>query len=219
MQKQTPPEIRIGECRVKRDKETRNKLLASGKQEFLEKGYMQASLRSICKNTGVTTGALYFFFQDKEDLFAAIVEEPLSQLHQIMCSHYASEMENHGNGQVEGEDFSDDMETAARIIHYLYSNYDEVQLLLIKAQGSRFEHCIDEFVDMTEKHYRVLADKMSEASSRPRIDDYFIHWISHVTVNTFVHLITHEESEEKALKHMKLTVKYLVDGWRGMFSS
>ena len=61
---------------MKDEKETREKLLASARQEFLEKGYMQASLRSICKNAGVTTGALYFFFQDKEDLFTQLVEPP-----------------------------------------------------------------------------------------------------------------------------------------------
>ena len=46
------------------EKETRKKLQESAMQEFLEKGFMKASLRSICKNAGVTTGALYFFFQD-----------------------------------------------------------------------------------------------------------------------------------------------------------
>ena len=53
------------------EKETRKKLQESAMQEFLEKGFMKASLRSICKNAGVTTGALYFFFQDKDDLFAS----------------------------------------------------------------------------------------------------------------------------------------------------
>lgn len=53
---------------MKDEKETKSKLLASAKAEFLEKGYINASLRSICKNAGVTTGALYFFFRDKEDL-------------------------------------------------------------------------------------------------------------------------------------------------------
>ena len=53
---------------MKDERETKDKLLISAKQEFLEKGYQKASLRNICKNAGVTTGALYFFFQDKEDL-------------------------------------------------------------------------------------------------------------------------------------------------------
>ena len=43
------------------NKETRQHLLECAKREFLEKGYMKASLRNICKEAGVTTGALYFF--------------------------------------------------------------------------------------------------------------------------------------------------------------
>ena len=42
------------------DKETKKKLLDSAKQEFLEKGYMKASLRTICKNAGVTTAPRIF---------------------------------------------------------------------------------------------------------------------------------------------------------------
>ena len=74
------------------EKETREMLLASAKQEFLEKGYQGASLRSICKNAGVTTGALYFFFQDKEDLFAAIVEPVLEKLKHMLQQHMRQEL-------------------------------------------------------------------------------------------------------------------------------
>lgn len=62
------------------DRETKEKLLESARKEFAKDGYMKASLRKICANAGVTTGALYFFFQDKADLFQSIVQEPYSQL-------------------------------------------------------------------------------------------------------------------------------------------
>ena len=45
-----------------RKKLTEKKLLSCGKREFLEKGYAKANLRSICKASGVTTGAFYFYF-------------------------------------------------------------------------------------------------------------------------------------------------------------
>ena len=44
--------------------ETREKLLESAMTEFSENGYMKASLRKICADAGVTTGALYFFFKN-----------------------------------------------------------------------------------------------------------------------------------------------------------
>ena len=72
------------------NKETRQHLLECAKKEFLEKGYMKASLRNICKEAGVTTGALYFFFKDKEALFGALVEEPLKKLYvAIQADHPA----------------------------------------------------------------------------------------------------------------------------------
>ena len=57
-------------------KKTRQKLLEQAKVEFAEKGFMKASLRTICTNAGVTTGALYFFFRDKEDLFTSLYRNP-----------------------------------------------------------------------------------------------------------------------------------------------
>ena len=48
----------------------REVLIEAAKKEFLEKGYNKASLRTICSKAGVTTGALYFFFENKAELFA-----------------------------------------------------------------------------------------------------------------------------------------------------
>lgn len=202
---------------MKDDNETKSKLLASAKQEFIEKGYMSASLRNICKNAGVTTGALYFFFKDKEDVFAALVEEPLNMLYTVMKRHYEEEIELINRGQFSKENEDDDTEVGLQLIHYMYQHYDEFQLVLTKAQGSKFEKCIDDFVQITEKHYRVIADKMSKQLQWERIDDYIIHWISHMQIDTFVHMITHETSEEAACSHMKVAIEYLINGWYALF--
>ena len=73
------------------NKETKERLIESARAEFSEKGYTKASLRKICADAGVTTGALYFFFKDKEDLFAAIVEQPFEELKKILFGHFAEE--------------------------------------------------------------------------------------------------------------------------------
>ena len=66
------------------DNETRQKLIDSAKKEFFENGFAKASLRKICTNAGVTTGALYFFFKNKDDLFSAIVAPPLIKLKELL---------------------------------------------------------------------------------------------------------------------------------------
>ena len=51
-------------------------LLETGKREFLTLGYRDASLRHIAASLGVTTGAIYGYFADKEALFDALVAQP-----------------------------------------------------------------------------------------------------------------------------------------------
>lgn len=202
---------------MKNDKDTKAKLLESARKEFMEKGYMHASLRSICKNAGVTTGALYFFFKEKEDLFASLVEGPLNMLYDTMNNHYEGELQRAEKGILVSEDFSEDLNTAKQIIHYLFKYHDEFILIVTKSQGSRFEKSLERFVDITEKQYRLLADKISAMTNKALIDDYMIHWMAHMHIDIFVHMLTHEKSEEAAIKHMESITKYLVMGWDGMF--
>ena len=203
---------------MKNDKETREKLLVSAKQEFLEKGYMQASLRNICKNAGVTTGALYFFFQDKEDLFASLVQEPLGMLYQLMSSHYQEETNMTIPSMESIEDFGDDLEVARQALRFMYRFYDEFQLILTKSQGSKFEHCVDKFVEITEKHYRYMGDKIAEQLQTEKFDDYMIHWVAHTQIQTFVHILTHEKNEEEGIRHLEPIIQYIIAGWIGMFT-
>ncbi|WP_235720046.1 TetR/AcrR family transcriptional regulator [Megasphaera lornae] len=57
---------------------THKKIMDSGKANFLKDGYERANLRKICKDAGVTTGAFYRHFNDKEDLFISLVD-PLAK--------------------------------------------------------------------------------------------------------------------------------------------
>ena len=200
------------------NKETRQHLLECAKKEFLEKGYMKASLRNICKEAGVTTGALYFFFKDKEALFGALVEEPLKKLYVAMEEHFATEMRNEEQvAQMALED-DRDLEISRQIIRQMYANRDAFLLLLTKSQGSRFENCLDEVVDISEQQYRRLCDTVTCATQKPRIDDYMTHWMAHIMVDTFVHLFLHETEENVALKHVDALTMYLVRGWMGMMT-
>lgn len=200
------------------EKETKKKLLESAKKEFLEKGYMRASLRNICKNAGVTTGALYFFFRDKKALFAALVEEPLQKLYEIMNAHYQEEITETEMvmEQLTQQDMSGDLETAKQIVHYMYQYYDEFQLILVKGQGSGYESCVDQFVDITEKHYRRFADQVTEQMGIEKMGGYILHWMAHMQIDAFVYMLAHEESEEEAMKSVEAMVQYMVSGWLGL---
>ena len=55
-------------------------ILNAARREFLEKGYQGATMRDIARQAGVTTGALYFHFPGKDELYGRICEKIL-ELH------------------------------------------------------------------------------------------------------------------------------------------
>ena len=191
--------------------ENRQKLIECAKKEFMEKGFSKASLRKISADAGLTTGAIYFFFKDKNGLFGAIVDEPLNKVMQIVMEHYNSEQE---------EDFSiyeqadgDHDEFAEQLIAAMYENRDALLLLLEKSAGSRYEGTVDRIIELTDKTYSKLARNYAASCPGKKVDEYMQHWFSHIQINAFVHLITHEPDEKKALKHIKPIIKYMVKEW------
>src|SRR5690242_13417876 len=57
-----------------RSRETRDKLLAAAEEAFAAKGYEGSRIADIAQAAGVSAGAVYFRFKDKEALFNGIVE-------------------------------------------------------------------------------------------------------------------------------------------------
>jgi AcrR family transcriptional regulator len=54
---------------------TRNALVDAARSLFSDRGYAGVSTEEIVQSAGVTRGALYHHFRDKQDLFTAVVEQ------------------------------------------------------------------------------------------------------------------------------------------------
>jgi len=70
----TPAEKYALPAQQARSKATRARLLAAAEKVFAEKGYDGAKLADIAQEAGVSVGAVYFRFKDKDALFLAIAE-------------------------------------------------------------------------------------------------------------------------------------------------
>lgn len=205
---------------MKQDKETKLKLLQSARKEFMEKGYTKASLRTICKNAGVTTGALYFFFEDKEDLFESVTKETVNGIYQIMQAHFQDERDMIDNGMLltpASAESGNDFEVVEMIIHQMYLHRDDVLLVLTKSQGTDLENIADRFIETAEQHYRAMAKEMQAAYPGAVFDDRFIHWLAHEQIDAFIYMITHIDNEQEAVRYMNQAVTYMMAGWYGLF--
>lgn len=60
--------------------EKRKALLDVAAEEFAEKGFADASYNRIIEKSGLAKGVLYYYFDDKEDLYLTVLERALSQM-------------------------------------------------------------------------------------------------------------------------------------------
>ncbi|MBO5081432.1 MAG: TetR/AcrR family transcriptional regulator [Lachnospiraceae bacterium] len=192
------------------DKETREKLIDSARREFMEKGYNKASLRKICADAGVTTGALYFFFEDKEALFGAIADGPYNELIAILKSHF-EEDEALMEQPYDAEEGDHDA-FVEELVHHLYQNYDVFHMLLTKAQGSKYENAVDDLADILDETYTKMSAKMGSHYGG-KVNKAMVHWLTHMILDAFIHMITHEKDEKKALAHIKKVMNFITKGW------
>lgn len=71
--------------------DTRRTPIAAATQEFAERGCLGASLRSICAAAHVTTGALYFLFTGKGELFERALGPSFDQVALSLRTYYRRE--------------------------------------------------------------------------------------------------------------------------------
>ena len=216
---------------MNKDKETRKKLLDCAMREFSEKGFMKASLRNICKDAGVTTGALYFFFKDKEDLFGNLVGEPLKKLEKMLIVHFIEEVAASKELSEKNIDatefklkngFDADIGVAENVIRFLFDNKEAFDLLLTRAQGSSYENITDHMVELVEMHYSKMYSAMKGYKSSRNLtkeDKFIIHWMSHDQIDIFIHIVTHCKDVKEAEKQLKNMMAYMVGGWLSVINT
>jgi AcrR family transcriptional regulator len=61
--------------RAERKAQTRRELVAAAGSVFARRGFAGASVEQIAQEAGYTTGAIYWHFSGKDDLFLAVLEE------------------------------------------------------------------------------------------------------------------------------------------------
>ena len=195
------------------------RILACAKAEFLDKGYTDASLRTIAAAADTSTNSIYVRFKDKEGLFSAIVEPVLSEMterflkiqetfHHMDPAAQIAQMPEYADGGT------------MELVNYMYDHLDEFRLLLDASYGTRFHNFVDALVRIeVEYTYKY----MSAAGCPRRMGDAMTEMLLHiVTTSRFESLfevIRHGMSREEAAEYIDLLSRYHRTGFLAVFGA
>lgn len=188
-------------------------LLEAGKQEFLRRGFQGASMRNIAAAAGVTTGALYRYYTDKEAMMDALVKEAADTLENVYRDQQKRFAEKPLQNQLDGlPEISDG--SAAWMMQYIYEHFDAFKLIICCAAGTKYEYYMDTLIDIESEAGRRLIDRMKEEGVPVRdMDDTLIHILSSMLFNGIFETIRHDMPLEEAVSHMEALREFYSAGW------
>lgn len=188
-------------------------LLEAGKQEFLKKGYQNASLRSIAASLNVTTGAIYRYYTDKEALFDELVKAPAQELVSRYRMIQQAFSERSLAEQLQKLPEIPDKE-ASWMMDFLYDHFDAFKLIACCSSGTKYEHYLDTLAEIEDYSGRLLVDRMIDAGYPIRhLDDELIHIMSTALFNGMFETVRHDMPREKAMAYMEDLREFYSAGW------
>lgn len=184
------------------------RIVDAAKREFLDKGYVEASLRTIAAEADTSTNSIYVRFGDKEGLFSTIVEPVLNEMterfiriqerfHLMTPEEQAERMPKYADGGT------------SELIDYMYEHLEEFRLLLDASYGTRFHNFVDELVRIeVEYTYKFMeavgySDKFGDA-----VTQKLLHIVTTSRFESIFEIIRHGMSREEATEYIELLSRY-----------
>jgi len=182
-------------------------------EEFLGKGFRDASLRQIVKNAGVTTGAFYGYFSSKEALFASIVEPHAAA---VMGRFMTTQTDFAGLPKEEQPAHmgKESAQCVDWMIDYIYDHYEPFKLLICCSDGTAYEHFVHSMVEIeVEYTFRYIDVLKSLGRDVPEIDKELCHMIASGMFDGMFEVVRHDMPKDRAKQFITQLREFYTAGW------
>ncbi len=194
--------------------EMHEKIIKAAAKEFLEQGFENASMRKIAAEVGLTGGALYRHFANKEEMFAALVEPAIDELmfkYKEFCDRGYEVMKCCDIQKLWNESESE----TKWLMNFIYDHYDEFKLIICCSQGTRFESFVHDMTLLEErstldyfermKQYGMVVNELSQKE---------FHMLVTANVSALFEAVIHDFSRDEAMHYAETLDAFFSAGWK-----
>lgn len=199
-----------------RDKtQTHEKILPAAKEEFLEKGFEQASMRSIAAKIGISAAGLYRHYADKEALFSALVEPAVNACEQWYLAHKESDYSLLDRNDLDAM-WEGGAETGL-IMEVVYPHFDAFKLLICCSEGTKYADFLHELVMLEQREtiaFMAIAKERGVPVKEVREEE--LHLLLSAYVMALFEIVVHDFPKEDAIHYLQTYQKFFYPGWRAV---
>lgn len=192
------------------------KIIKAAMTEFLEKGYEQASVKAVADAVGLTSAALYRHFENKQDMFAALVQPAVDAVTAWSNSHVQT-----SNEALDAEDASEMWEfdggfsDARLVLDVMYEMPDAFRLLLFCSAGTPYEHFLHEMITQaTDQMMEFVAHSKAQGHAVMELSADEMHMLVTAYCMALIEPLEHGYTKEEAEHYLKTMVAFFTPGWR-----
>lgn len=199
-----------------RDKSTNHiKIMAAAREEFMEKGYEKASMRSIADRCGMTAAGIYRHCKDKEDLFCQLVVPAEDKLKEWAKDHIQRYTDPAKKGKkITWQDSHIDM-----MRELVYPNMVDFHLLIAKSKGSRYENFLHDMTDESQNRFLdYLAKLRKSGANAPKITPVQLHLLMTAYITALFEPVVHNYSYEEAIDALSVLEAFFLPGWKRLMN-
>jgi len=193
-----------------------DKVLSCAKTEFLEKGYQDASLRVIADNAGTSTGSIYRRFDDKAELFHALISPVVEQLKQWFAERLENALHLPFEQIKRYEKRSKSME--AELLDYIYENFDVFKIMVSCAENTDFAELIHDLAEIgSEYTVKYMAQFSRDVFEAGRASLTLVHVLTSGFYFGIFEIVRHDMSKAEATVYAKQMRRFYQKGWNDIF--
>ena len=192
---------------------TLDRILKEAKIEFMEKGYQKASLREIVKKAGLTTGAFYGYYKNKEQLFDALVGE----VYQEVLDRYQKTLNTFFNFSPE-EQYENMVDITYKYMlelkNYMYDHFDAFKMILCCSEGTKYKELVHHMAELDVQATHDFAKTIELVSGGTKgVNPVLEHILTSGMFTGFFELVVHDVPEEDADEYIKQLLDFYSAGW------
>lgn len=194
---------------------THEKILPAAKEEFLQKGFEQASMRNIAAKAEMSAAGIYRHFADKEALFAALVQPALDACERWYNAHKEWDYELLDRNDLETMWKSES--DAELITEVVYPNYDAFKLLVCRAEGTKYAGFLHDLVMLEQTETLAFMDVARERGipvKEVRTEE--LHLLLSAYITALFEVVVHDFPIEDALHYLDTFQQFFYPGWRAV---